>query len=125
MNDIAIAELTTCCVSMDGAYVQLAFVDREGRPGSLALTMENLTALIMTLPALANAALRARRGDSSLRIVYTLDEFKLEAAAGRRSSILTLKTPDGFEVAFALPPETAARLRAAIEVDTPRANVLQ
>jgi hypothetical protein len=125
MTDIAVAELTTCRVSRDGECIQLLFVDQEGQPGSLTLTIDGISALIMTLPALANAALRAQHGDSSRRIVYTLDKFRLEAARGCGSRILTLKTPDGFEVAFALAPETAEQLHAAIAVETPPAIALQ
>jgi hypothetical protein len=125
MADIAVAELTTCRVSRDGECIQLVFVDQQGQDGSLALKIDSISALIMTLPALANAALQAQHGDPSLQIVYTLDHFRLEVAGGSGSRILTLETPDGFEVAFALTPDTAERLHAAIALETPRAVALQ
>jgi hypothetical protein len=98
---------------------------QQGQHGSLALTIDSISALIITLPVLANAALQAQHGDSSLRIVYTLDHFRLEVAGRSGSRILTLKTPDGFEVAFALAPQTAERLHAAIALEAPRAVALQ
>ena len=125
MTDVTAAALTTCQLSTDGECVRLVYVDTDGRPGSLALSTDSVSALIMTLPALASAALKAQHRDSSLRIVYALGGFRIEAAAGCRASILTLTTPDGFEVAFSLAPDTAAALHAAIGPDTPRATALQ
>ena len=79
----------------------------------------------MTLPALATAALRAQYQDSSLRLVYPLEKFRLEAVAGDPASILTLATPDGYEVCFSLRPETAAALHAATDADIDRVALLQ
>lgn len=125
MGDVTAAALTTCQVSTDGEGVRLLYVDTNGQPGSLALSTESVSALIMTLPALASAALKAQHRDSSLRIVYTLGGFRVESAAGCQSSILTLTTPDGFEVAFSLPPDTVTALHAAIAPDASRAAALQ
>ena len=125
MADAKAAALTTCQVAADGDGVRLAYVDEGGRPGSLALPTESLLRLIITLPRLAAAALRNQRQDPSLRIVYPIRDFRLEAAAGSRSVILTLATLDGFEVAFAVPPATIAQLHAALDADAPRDARLQ
>jgi hypothetical protein len=125
VTDITVATLTNCQVSTDGECVRLVFVDEAGGHGSLALPAVSLPALLMTLPALATAALRAQHGDSSLRMVYPLGGFRLEAAAGCPSRILTLATPDGFEVAFELRPETVEALHTAIAMEAPNAVALQ
>jgi len=113
LDDIAAERMTTCEVSSDGSAVRLGFVDSAGRPCAIALPVECLSSLLMTLPALASAALRAQSRDASLRIVYPLGTFRLESVAGEPYSILTLGTPDGFEVSFSVHPDTAAALHAA------------
>jgi hypothetical protein len=97
------------------------FVDEAGRSGALSLSIENLSALIMTLPTLATTALRAHHSDPSLRIVYPVGHFALESVPRGQSLILSLATPDGFEVTFALRPATAAELQSAIANDAPGA----
>lgn len=56
----------------------------------------------MTLPRLAAEALRTRHRDDSLRIVHPVDRMRLEQASAEGVLILTLTTPDGFEVSFSL-----------------------
>lgn len=125
MVEITVESLTTYQVSTDGESVRLVFVDHAGEAGSLALPVECLSALLMTLPALATAALRVQHRDSSLRMVYPLGGFRLEAAAGCQSRILTLTTTDGFEVAFELRSETVEALHTAIAQDARRIGALQ
>jgi hypothetical protein len=62
-----------------------------------------------------STALRAQHGDSSARAVFPLDGWRLETAAGTSDLILTLKTPDGFEVAFSLSAATFARMSTDVE----------
>ena len=114
MTEIEAQTLTTCQVASDGSSVRLQFIDANGQAGALAFPVGVLSSLVMTLPALANAALQARHHDPSLRIVYPLGSFAVEAAGGRPSSILTLRTPDGFTVSFEIGPETAIPLQVAL-----------
>jgi hypothetical protein len=51
---------------------------------------------------MATAALQARHRDASLRIVYPVDRMRLEQGSTEGTLILTLATPDGFEVSFSL-----------------------
>ena len=125
VKDIAAAGMTTCAVSSDGLAIRLGFVDASGQQCALALPIDCLSALLMTLPALATAALRAQYRDSSLRLVYPLEQFRLESIAGEQASILTLATPDGFEVCFRLRPETAVALHAATDADLEASALLQ
>jgi hypothetical protein len=69
----------------------------------------------MRLPHLLSKALQAQYGDRYLRAVFPLGDWRLEAAAGSKDPILTMMTPDGFEVAFSLGAPAIARMMAAFE----------
>ena len=125
VSGFSISALSTCQVSPDGQGVHLHFLDDEGHRVSIAMSFDKLTALIMTLPKLATNALQARHGDPSLRIVFPLGGFKIEKAAGFQTAILTLTTPSGFEVAFALAPSSVSELHSAFAADALRAHVYQ
>ena len=125
MDDFAARELAPCQVSPDGRAVRLRFASAGGEIGAVTLPVECLSALIMTLPALAAAALQAQYRDSSLRIVYPLSVFRLEAATDEATRILTLATPDGFEVSFSLQPETLAALHSATQDECGATRLLQ
>ena len=117
-DDICATKLTTCRVSSDGTAVSLGFIDNAGRFGALELPIDCLSSLNMTLPKLAAVALQVRPHDSSLRITYPLERFRVEAMAGTPpSAILTLAAPDGFEVSFSVRPEKIAALHTAIGPD--------
>jgi hypothetical protein len=69
----------------------------------------------MTLPQLLSQALQAQYADRSLRAVFPLGEWRLEVAAGSKELILTMRTPEGFEVAFSLSAAAIAGLTSVIE----------
>jgi hypothetical protein len=121
-NEIDVASLTTCWVAADGSYVSLNFEEALGRPGSLRLTSDSIQKLLMTLPRLLSTALRAQHRDSSVRAVFPLSEWRLEKAAGSPDFILTAMTADGFEVAFSLDTQVAARMASALEEHGPMAE---
>jgi hypothetical protein len=100
--DIFCKSLTTFDVAPDGTFFRMNFVDVGDRPATVVFPAECLSELLMTIPRIVTQAMRAKYGDSSLRLVYPLADWQLETAAGDRRLILTLKTADGFEVAFAL-----------------------
>jgi hypothetical protein len=114
-NEIDVTSLTTCQVAPEGDYVRLNFEDALGRPAALRLTSASVHQLTMTLPHLLSKALQAQYGDSSLRAVFPLGDWHLEASAGSKDLILTMVTPDGFEVAFSLGAPALARLMSAFE----------
>jgi hypothetical protein len=101
LTEIEGRHLTTFDVAPDGRRFRLNFTDAEGQPSTLTLPTECLNALLMTLPRIASRALHARYGDSSLRIVFPAEEWRLEGGDGGRL-ILTIGTCGGFEASFLL-----------------------
>jgi hypothetical protein len=117
--------LTTCQVDPSGDSFRLGFESVDGHPASVVLPTDCLRSLLMTLPNVIELALKARYRDDTLKVVYPIGGYSLEAAAGSTSSILTLTTPDGFKVSFALTPEDAGGLATSlveIDVAQPRAT---
>ena len=110
--------LTTCQVDPAGDLFRLGFEGVDGRPSSVVLPVDCLRSLLMTLPGVIEQALKARYRDDTLKVVYPMSGWSLEAAAGSSSMILTMTTPDGFKVSFALSPEDAGGLATSlVEVD--------
>jgi hypothetical protein len=64
--------LTTCEVAADGGAISLGFVDSTGKPATIRLSLNQVGALVMTLPGLIDKALQTRYGDQSLRYAYPL-----------------------------------------------------
>lgn len=104
--------LTTWSVSPDGSRARLGFADGAGWPCRVDLPVEVVSGLLMTLPRVLQAALD-RRGDGSDRVVQPLGSWQLERASDPGRLILTLTTPDGFSVAFALAPGDLAAMADA------------
>jgi hypothetical protein len=72
--------------------MQLALFNIEnagGRPISLRLPSFCVEQLLMTLPHLPSKVLPAQHGDASLRPVFALGDWRLEAAAGSKDFIRT------------------------------------
>ncbi len=102
--------LTTCQVDSTGDSCRLNFEAEDGRPASVVLPIDCLRALLMTLPGMIERALKRRYRDDTLKLVYPMADWSLQVAAGSDQRILTLATPDGFKVAFALSREHVERL---------------
>jgi hypothetical protein len=86
----------------NGASISLIAEDASGRSVRLTFPTEVLSSLIMTLPQMLTAAIQRRRNDPSARLVYPLAESRTELSTDLSTRILTLKTPDGFTVSFAV-----------------------
>jgi hypothetical protein len=86
----------------DGASISLLAEDALAGPVRLTFSTEVLSALVMTLPQMVTAAVQRRRNDPSARLVYPLAEFTTELSTDFSTRILTLTTPDGFTVSFAV-----------------------
>jgi predicted NAD/FAD-dependent oxidoreductase len=94
--------LTTWAVTPDGERVRLGLEDDAGRPCAVSLPTSLLSALMMTIPRMLRQALKVRRADGSLRMLQQLAGWRIERAAGADNFILTLATPDRFEMTFAV-----------------------
>ena len=108
--------LTTCGVATDGETLRLDFIDKAGHPVSLFLPFDEARSLTMTLPQLLSFALKARTGDDTARHVFTMAEWRLEAATDARF-IITFTTHDGFEASFCLALEECWELARALKAD--------
>jgi hypothetical protein len=106
--------LTTCEVAADGGAVSLGFVDSGGKPAIIRLSLNQVGALAMTLPALIDKALQARFGDHSLRYAYPLASWMLEQSSDPTQAMVTLRTVDGFSVCFSIPRAQQSELGEAL-----------
>jgi hypothetical protein len=113
-------KLTTWSVLPGGTQISLDFVAYDGGTHRIVLPVDTLSGLMMTLPRMLQSALDERFPDGALRVVQRLGKWQLEQPAIDDGLILKLGTTDGFEVAFALNPEHAGSLGAALLEETPR-----
>jgi hypothetical protein len=104
------SKLTTCCAAGAGEAVRLDLVDAGGDAVSVLFSFAQAESIAMTLPRLLTQALIAQTGQKNVRYVFPLEQWLLEAGEDCQSFILTLKTPDGFEVSFRVPAETCRAL---------------
>jgi len=79
--DIESKSLTACEVAPDGSAILLGFVDKDGKPATIRLSLNQVGALAMTLPELINKALRSRFKDQSLRYAYPLASWTVERSS--------------------------------------------
>lgn len=107
--------LTTFDVAADGRTVSINVADADAKPGSLVLATDCLVGLIMTLPEMMRQALFKGHRDTSLRLVYPVGEWTVEQSEQPGMLILTLRTPDGFHISFAV---AEGDLRDIAEVGT-------
>jgi hypothetical protein len=111
-GDIEIVRLINFETASDGAAVRLIIEDISGGTLGIVLSVNVLTALLMTLPAMASSAARRANDDPSVRITYPLREFQIELTPDHLR-ILTIGTPDGFSVSFSLTEELSQELGEA------------
>ena len=100
--DVETQSLTSCEVAPDGGVISLGFLDASGQPQTIHLSLNQVGALAMTLPALIDKALQTRYGDHSLRYAYPLESWVLEQSSDPAQGMVTLRTVDGFSVCFSL-----------------------
>ena len=118
VHELAGEWLTTWSVSLDGRRARFGFADAAGRSCRLDLPVEAVGGLLTTLPRVLQAALDCL-GDGTARMVQPLGLWHLERAADPGRLILTLSTPDGFSVAFALAPDELAAMAEAGQAHRP------
>lgn len=98
--------LTTFGISPDGTRVRFGVCNDNGESSALELPADCIHKLLMTLPQIVQETLRRSRGDSSLRMAYPMEGFRLElgnvGADGLQRYLLTLQTDSSFEITFSL-----------------------
>jgi hypothetical protein len=105
-SSIFVQHLRRLDTDEDGSTTNLIVTDLIGRELTLAFPIEVISSLMVTLPRMINSVVKRR--DPSLRVVYPLGSHSFELSTDRLTHILTLRTKDGFEVAFTLSPEQYA-----------------
>ena len=112
-DDIIGQDLLSFDVAVDGSRFRMSFSQPDGSSAALNLPSDCLRALVMTLPKMMAEVLRAQYKDESLRLVYPAHMVRVEQASEPSTMILTLATPDGFEISFALGGRHLQTLAAA------------
>jgi hypothetical protein len=112
--EIETQSLTTCEVAPDGGVISLGFVDSQGKPATIRMSLNQVGALIMTLPGLIDKALQTRFGDTTLRYAYPLASWAVEQSTDPSQGMVTLRTVDGFSVCFSIPRKQQSELGEAL-----------
>jgi hypothetical protein len=105
---------TTSNVAPDGETISFGFVDAVGKPVAIRLSLNQVSALLMTLPGLIDKALQARFRDQSLRNAYPLASWALEQSSDPTQNVITLRTTGGFSVCFSIPRQQQFELGKAL-----------
>jgi hypothetical protein len=108
--------LTTCEIAKDGGAISLGFVDTTGNPATIRLSLNQVSALAMTLPRLIDKALQTRFRDPSLRYAHPLASWVVEQSSDPTQNMVTLRTVDGFSVCFSIPRQQQIELGEALVV---------
>ena len=125
MMEVETKALTSCEIAADGDAISLGFVDSHGNPATIRLSLNQVGALAMTLPALIDKALQTRYGDQCLRYAYPLESWLVEESTDPAHGMMTLRTVDGFSVCFSIPRQQQSELGEALMLQpAPRAAFL-
>ncbi len=124
MDDGAqIKNLVSFHVVGDEGHLRILFELADGSTRSLILPFACLSQLVMTLPRMLAQSLRRRFGSGAIRVVYPIHKFQMELAWDHTTRILSIETPDGFDVSLGLSAEQCreiARLSAEAEALGPQ-----
>lgn len=112
MTDIQIDRLINFETAADGTAVRLIIKDSAGETLGIVMTIDTLSSLLMTMPTIASSAVKRAHGDPRVRITYPAEEFQIEEGPDDLR-ILTIGTPEGFNVSFSLTEELSYELGEA------------
>jgi hypothetical protein len=113
--DIDVTALGRLDVAADGSSIRMGYIDTSGREVVLNVPTECLSALVLSLPHVADKALRLRHDDDSLRIVYPASMALVERSSDPDVYIVTLGTPDAFHVSFGLTAPQCTSIARRVE----------
>ena len=117
--EIETQELTTCEVAADGCAISLGFVDARGEPATIRLSVNQVGALVMTLPGLISKALQTRFGDQSLRYAYPLDFLGDRAIHRSETWHDDIENERRLQRLLLDPARTAERTRRSVDGSSP------
>ena len=117
--EIETQSLTACDVTADGGLISLSFVDSDGHPANILMSLNQAGALIMTLPGILERALQTRFADSTLRYAYPLASWAVEQSTDPTQCMMTLRTAEGFGVCFSIPRDQRGQLSEALATAPP------
>jgi hypothetical protein len=120
--EIETQELTTCEWRLMVVPFSLGFVDSKGEPATIRLSVNQVGALVMTLPGLISKALQARFGDQSLRLCLPARLLVIEQSTDPKHGMMTLRTRRRLQRLLLDPARTAERLGEALTAPAPRAD---
>jgi len=109
VHSLEIGALTTYEIANDGAGARLNFIDANGREQSVYVPIEYLKQLALSMPKIMSEALRAQFQDPTLRLVHTVENWRVERSSDGKA-ILTFTTPDHFAISFGIKDEDLDRL---------------
>jgi hypothetical protein len=112
MTDIQIDRLINFETAADGTAVRMIIKDSAGETMGIVMTIDTLSSLLMTMPTIASSAVKRAHGDPRMRITYPAEEFRIEEGPDDLR-ILTIGTPEGFNVSFSLTEEMSHELGEA------------
>lgn len=115
ITEIDVAALGRLEIQPDGSSIRMGYIDAAGHEFLLNLPADCLRVLVMTLPNVAERALRLRYRDDSLRIVYPVSTTIIERSTDPSVYMVTLETPDGFHVSFGLTARECMSIAERIE----------
>ena len=105
-NVIRGRDLSSIDISPDGDTVRVNVHAADGGESSLELPAASVDQLLLMLPRVLEQTSRHRHGNDATQLVHGVERFRIEVgqadADGTPRYVLTLRTHDGHEVAFAL-----------------------
>lgn len=114
ITTVRVAALTTCEAAQRGEKLRLRMLDEVACELAPELPAGLASSLILTLPHLIEKCMQQLRGRAT-RLLFPLRCWMLESSAETGDFILSLQTPDGFKVAFAVPSDDARALAEALK----------
>jgi len=98
-GELRIESLITFEIPEDGSHVRIKGNDADGCSSSVYFATDCMRQLVMSLPRIAQEAIKRQHRKNDLRLVYHASDWEIEAT-NDDDVILTLSTPDQFFVSF-------------------------
>ena len=114
MDPVEVGTLTTYEIATDGVGARLHFVDSNGNARTVYVPVEMLKLLTLSMPKIMLEVLRAQFHDPTLRLVHSVDSWRVERVSDGKTCILTFTTPDHFSISFNVNDQDLNQLSEAV-----------